>query len=66
MTRKTIGQDQLDNFSVDDETNQLYWRGKAVVTVFAVPDWAKIAALAGGFGGALSAIVNLIRLYLGK
>ncbi len=66
MARKTISQTELDGFSVDEETNQLFWQGKAVATVFAVPDWAKVAALAGGFGGALSAIINLIRLLLGK
>jgi hypothetical protein len=66
MVRQTISMEKLDGFSVDEETNQLYWRDKAVVTVFAVPDWAKYAALAGGFGGGLSALVNLARLFMGR
>lgn len=30
MARKTISQDQLDGFEID-ESDQLFWRGKAVV-----------------------------------
>jgi hypothetical protein len=62
MTKKKISYEQFDNFSVDDETNQLYWRDKPVVTAISLPTWLQIAALAGGIGGGVSAIVAIIRL----
>jgi hypothetical protein len=65
MTRKTISQDQLDGFAIDDETNQLYWRGNSVVTVTSLPLWVQISALAGGLGTAVSAGVAVIRLFTG-
>ncbi len=55
MSRKTISQDQLDGFSVDDKTNQLYWRDRAVMTVVSLPWWVQVSALAGGLGTAVSA-----------
>ena len=65
MARKTIGLEQLDGFSIDDETNQLYWRGNSVVTVTSLPLWVQISALAGGLGTAVSAAVAVIRLFTG-
>lgn len=62
MARKTITQDQLDQFSVDDETNQLYWRDRAVMTVVSLPWWIQVSALAGGLGTLGSFLVAAIRL----
>ena len=62
MPRKTISIEQLDNFTVDTETNQLFWREKAVMTVVSLPLWVQVSALAGGLGTAVSAVVAVIRL----
>lgn len=63
MSRKTISQDQLDGFSVDDDTNQLYWHDRAVMTVVSLPWWVQVSALAGGLGTAVSAAVAVIKLF---
>jgi hypothetical protein len=47
MTKKTISLEQLDQFSVDEETNQLYWRDRAVMTVVSLPLWVQASALTG-------------------
>lgn len=65
MTRKKITLEQLDSFQVDDETRQLYWHDKAVMTVVSLPWWVQVSALAGGLGTAVSAIVAVIRLTRG-
>jgi hypothetical protein len=62
MAVKTISQDQLDNFSVDEETSQLYWRGNQVVTVISLPWWVQVSALASGLGTAAGAIIAAISL----
>ncbi len=56
MARKTISLEQLDQFSVDEQTNQLYWRNKEVVTMISLPWWVNAAAIAVG----LSAVATLI------
>ena len=66
MAPKTISQDQLVHFSVDEETNQLFWRGRAIVTPISLPMLVQIAAVVGGFAGAITAIVNITRLLIGK
>jgi hypothetical protein len=63
MARQTISIDQLDGLSVDDETNQLYWRGRGVMTVTSLPWWVQVSALAGGLGTAVSALVAVISLF---
>jgi hypothetical protein len=62
MSKKTITLDELDGFSVDDETNQLYWHNRAIMTVVSLPWWVQVSALAGGLGTAVSATVAVIRL----
>lgn len=63
MARKKISQDQLDGFSVDDETNQLYWQGKAVMTVMSLPWWVQFSALVASLATAVSAGVAVIKLF---
>ena len=65
MARKTITLEQLDQFSIDDETNQLFWRDHRVMTVVSLPLWVQVSALAGGLGTAVSAAVAVIRLVHG-
>lgn len=64
MARKRISQDQLDQFSIDDETNELFWRDKKVMTVMGLPWWVQVSALAGGLGTAVSAVVAVTVLVL--
>ncbi len=64
MARKPIALEQLDDFSVDDETNQLFWHGKAVMTVISLPWWVQVAALAGGLGTAVSAGAAVATFFL--
>jgi hypothetical protein len=66
MAKRTITQDQLDGFSIDEDTNQLFWHDRAIVTPIGLPMWVQIAAVVGGFAGAVTALVNIIRLCLGK
>jgi len=61
MVRKTISQDQLDGFSIDEETSQLYWHDREVVTVISLPWWVNGAAIAVG----LCAIATLV-IEIGK
>lgn len=63
MPRETVSLEQLDNFSVDSETNQLYWRNEAVMTVVSLPWWVQVSALAGGVGTAVSAVAAIIMLF---
>ena len=63
MARKTISIDQLDGFSVDEETNQLFWQGKSVMTVTSLPWWVQVSALGAGCGTMISAMVAVIRLF---
>jgi hypothetical protein len=65
MPRKTITLELLDNFSVDTESQQLFWRDRAVMTVVSLPWWVQVSALAGGIGTAVSAAVALVRLIWG-
>lgn len=65
MVRKTISLKQLDQFSIDEETNQLFWRDGRVMTVISLPWWVQVSALAGGLGTAVSALVAVIRLIHG-
>lgn len=62
MPRRRISQDQLDNFSVDTETNQLFWRDREVVTVISLPWWVQVAALAGSLSAVTMAVVAVINL----
>jgi hypothetical protein len=64
MPRRPISLEQLDNLSVDSETNQLFWHDKAVMTVVSLPWWVQVAALAGGLGSAISALVAFSALTL--
>jgi hypothetical protein len=41
---KTISIDELDQFGVDTETNELYWRGRRVRTEMVLPGWVKPSA----------------------
>lgn len=59
MARKTISQDQLDGFSIDDETNQLYWLNKEVMTVISLPWWVQISALAAALSTVALAVVTV-------
>jgi len=63
MARKTVTLEQLDNFTVDDKTNELFWRDKPVVTTMSLPWWVHVAALAGGFGAVVSAIATVAALF---
>ena len=56
MPQKTITLEQLDNFSVDEVTSQLYWKQKEVVTVVSLPWWVNASAIAVG----LCAVVTLV------
>ena len=62
MAKKPITVDQFDRMAVDEETNQLYWDGRAIMTVVSLPWWVQVSALAGGLGTAVSAIVAVIEL----
>lgn len=62
MARNRISLEQLDQFSVDESTNQLYWRENQVVTVISLPWWVQVSALAGGLGTAAGAIVGVVSL----
>jgi hypothetical protein len=64
MPRKTISLDQLDNFSVDTETRELFWQDKKVVTLMSLPWWVQVSALAGGLGTAVSAVVAVVGLFI--
>lgn len=64
MARRTISIDELDHFSVDEDTNQLFWRNLAVVTAVSLPRWVQVAALAGGLGSAVSALVAVAALVI--
>lgn len=62
MTKRPITLEQLDQFSVEDETNQLYWRNKEVVTVVSLPWWVNLSAIAVGLGTAAVAAVEVARV----
>ncbi len=64
MTRKTISQDQLDGFSIDEETSQLYWRNREIVTVISLPWWVQVSVLAAGFGSVIGAIAAVAALFI--
>ena len=64
MSIQKIGMEQLDNFSVDEPTNRLYWKGNEVVTVVSLPWWVQVSALAGGLGTAISAAVAVAQLFM--
>lgn len=63
MARKPITMEQLDNFSVDERTNQLFWHNKAVMTVVSLPWWVQVSALAGGLGTIISAVAAVVALF---
>ena len=64
MSIQKIGMEQLDNFSVDEPTNRLYWKGNEVVTEVSLPWWVQVSALAGGLGTAISAAVAVAQLFM--
>lgn len=64
MSIQKIGMEQLDNFSVDEATNRLYWKDKQVMTVVSLPWWVQVSALAGGLGTAVSAAVAVANFLL--
>ena len=75
MTIKTISQDELDKFGIDTTTGRLYFDGKEVVTrtefalSAATQMWGKLVITAAGVGAAaasVTALVNVIRLCMGK
>lgn len=44
MAIKTITIDELDGFSVDAQTNELYWHGKKIRTELTLPRWFQPSA----------------------
>lgn len=60
-TRLTIGLDQLDNFSIDDDLI-LYWDGELVQTTtkYSLPWWINVSIILGGIGGATGGIAGVI------
>lgn len=63
MPKKTITLEQLDSFSVDTDTNQLYWQGKAVMAVMSLPWWVQFSALVASVATAVSAIAAVAALF---
>lgn len=59
MARRTISLELLDKFSVDDETGQLYWRDREVITVVSLPWWVNWSAIAVAIGTVVVALVEV-------
>ena len=62
MTRKRISMEQLDQFSVDEASNQLYWRDREVVTMISLPWWVNVSAVAVGLCAVLTIIIEVGKL----
>jgi hypothetical protein len=75
MPVRTISQDELDKFGIDETTGRLYFDGKEVVTrtelsfSAATTFWAGVVVSAAGVSAvaaSVTALVNVIRLLMGK
>lgn len=62
MAQRKIGMEDLDGFSIDEETRQLYWRGRAVVTEMSLPWWVQVAAIAASVSTVVIATASVISL----
>jgi hypothetical protein len=61
MTLRTIGQDELDHFQIDD-VGRLYWKGEQVITevTLQLPTWVDIALAVGGAAAGVMAIIAIL------
>lgn len=67
MPKVTMSMENLDRFSVDPETNKLYWDGKEVVASMSLPWWVNVSAIATAVFtgiGAVAAVVVTIHTLL--
>ncbi len=64
MPRKTIGLNDIDNFSIDTETRQLFWYGNEIMTTMRLPWWVNVSAILTGastFGLFIVGIIALLK-----
>ena len=64
MPRKTISIDDVDNFSIDPETRQLFWYGNEIMTTMRLPWWVNVSAVLTGastFGLLIVGIIALVK-----
>lgn len=64
MAERPISLDELDKFGVDQETMQLYWRGKEVILAASLPRWVQwwaIAAAAATVVQAVAAVYPIVQ-----
>lgn len=63
MTIRTIQQRELDGLGIDDETNELYWRGRLVVTKMSLPWWVHWGVIVTALGTFVIAAASVIALF---